>query len=61
VRDFFQDDGAAKSLPAWAEGEAETEYFLSHMATLGSVVCDPCCGSPTTLAVTELSLACPVK
>jgi hypothetical protein len=49
VRDFFLCGGAAKSLSAWAESEAETEYLLSHRATLGSVVFDPCLGSSTTL------------
>lgn len=51
VRDFFQGGGAEKASHAWQEGEAETEYFLSHLAKPGSVVCDPCCGSSTTLAV----------
>jgi ParB-like chromosome segregation protein Spo0J len=51
VRDFFQGGGAEKSSHAWQEGEAETEYFLSHLTKAGSVVCDPCCGSSTTLAV----------
>ena len=51
VRDFFQGGGAEKASHAWQEGEAETEYFLSHLAKPGSVVCDPCCGSSTTLYV----------
>ena len=51
VRDFFQGGGAEKASHAWQEGEAETEYFLTHLPKAGSVVCDPCCGSGTTLAV----------
>ena len=51
IRDFFQGGGAEKPSHAWQEGEAETEYFLSHLAQPGAVVCDPCCGSGTTLAV----------
>jgi hypothetical protein len=59
MRDSFQGDGAAKSLTAWAENESEAGYFLSHLATLGSLVCDPCFRFSTTLAVTALSLSCP--
>ena len=51
VRDFFQGDGVQKGMHLWQEGEPETEYFLSHLVKPGSVVCDPCCGSSTTLAV----------
>ena len=51
VRDLVQGGGAQKEAHAWQEGEAETEYFLSHLAQPGAVVCDPCCGSGTTLAV----------
>jgi hypothetical protein len=51
VRDFFQGGGSEKDNHAWQEGEAETEYFLKHLAKTGSIICDPCCGSSTTLAV----------
>jgi hypothetical protein len=61
MRDYFHGYGASKNHPAWAESESETGYFLSHLATPGSVVCDPCGGSSTPLAVTALSQACPVK
>ena len=51
IRDFFQGGGSEKASHVWQEGEAETEYFLTHLAKSSSVVCDPCCGSSTTLLI----------
>jgi site-specific DNA-methyltransferase (adenine-specific) len=51
VRDHFQGQGVEKDRHAWQEGEAETEYSLTHLVPPNGVVLDPCCGSGTTLVV----------
>lgn len=54
--DFFVDmttGGQQKEGHAWQQAEAEAEHYIRALCPRGGVVCDPMCGSGTTLAVSR--------
>lgn len=51
-KDWFSDwtsGGKEKADHAWQQAVSEAEHFVSVLCPAGGIICDPCCGSGTTL------------
>lgn len=54
--DWFKDvvsGGKEKDLHEWQQAESEAAYFVDRMSVSSGFVCDPFCGSGTTLAAAK--------
>jgi DNA modification methylase len=54
--DWFSDHasgGAEKSDHPWQQAQSEAEHFIQSLTPVGGVVCDPFCGSGTTVVAAK--------
>jgi DNA modification methylase len=53
VGDHLHSQNGENDRHEWQKAESELEYLISRLTEPGELVCDPFCGSGTTLAVAK--------